>query len=339
MPNAVNNRPSARHATIAPKNHNTEFSTTVTTGTGENRLTMFHGEATAALARLFARLDGQGAATAPTGTLRGPVCALAHTLVAHYPWQTPPPDFDAWAMAVVPDPCFWSPGQPYLYEAQFELSGTSGQQVFIRPAWGLRTLGVVGRRLRWDGKPWVPRVVRYDRTTAAEWAEWRALGAVACVRSPDDALCDDASRQGVALWAELPENAPDPLALVRRWSCWAAVAAVVLPSTAPNSRQLLHDPWPGARWKHAAPNLLWVAPVAASAEARGNTTPGADIVWCEADHPEQLVAWATRQNDRRPLVAALAPRAHATLTSARAACDSLQSALANRGVTWAGYAV
>jgi Glycosyl hydrolases family 2 len=54
------------------------------------------------------------------GTLRGPYCKRAHTLPAEIAFRDLGPKEKALAVAIVPDPCVWSPELPHLYQVDIE---------------------------------------------------------------------------------------------------------------------------------------------------------------------------------------------------------------------------
>ena len=75
---------------------------------------------------VFARVKGSqseqqdGAEIVLSGTLQGPYCETARTLPAKIPFRDLGPNEKGLAVAVVPDPCVWSPELPHLYQADVE---------------------------------------------------------------------------------------------------------------------------------------------------------------------------------------------------------------------------
>jgi beta-galactosidase/beta-glucuronidase len=55
-----------------------------------------------------------------SGTLQGPYCETARTLPAKIPFRDLAPKEKGLAVAIVPDPCVWSPELPHLYQADVE---------------------------------------------------------------------------------------------------------------------------------------------------------------------------------------------------------------------------
>jgi hypothetical protein len=70
-------------------------------------------------ARVYARYVGAASANIVLrGTLRGPYCETTHTLPAKFSFR--PTEGAAEALALVPDPCTWSPELPHLYQVDVE---------------------------------------------------------------------------------------------------------------------------------------------------------------------------------------------------------------------------
>jgi beta-galactosidase/beta-glucuronidase len=70
-------------------------------------------------ARVYARYVGAASKQIVLrGTLRGPYCETTHTLPAEFAFCNT--GRVAEAVAVVPDPCTWSPELPHLYRADVE---------------------------------------------------------------------------------------------------------------------------------------------------------------------------------------------------------------------------
>jgi hypothetical protein len=87
------------------------------------QLEVFFGRATPAEARVYARIPAAGlpAGTRLTGSVRGPHSAHSKTLPAAFPLVDRGPGSTRVAEAVVPDPCFWAPDAPFLYEVRVSL--------------------------------------------------------------------------------------------------------------------------------------------------------------------------------------------------------------------------
>ncbi len=310
-----------------------------------DRLELFFGEAADALAHVYARLRG----TEPqsglqlTGTLRGPSCLYAKTLKATFSFVDRGPGKSLLAEAIVPEPCFWTPEMPQLYQADLQLR--RGGEVLARAArmLGIRLLGAEGRKLICDGNRWVLRAVSQGEVPPTELVQWRECDAAMLVCNPDDQLCEGASRVGVLLVAEFdsPTLGPDSTILsprgrgqlegavlsgwaneIHRLSRWPAVGMVVLPSrTTLDLAGLAHNLLLAERFR---PDQL-IVPAA-----------WADAAVCDVADPHD---WTARiANCKVPVIAARPSANPASVAEARALCDRLQRDLADRGEI-AGYIV
>ena len=80
-----------------------------------SQLVVFHGDLNQNLAHVYVQLSVADATHLRLrGQVRGPRSALTRTLPASIPLTDLGPGPSALARALVPDPCFWEPGQPFL---------------------------------------------------------------------------------------------------------------------------------------------------------------------------------------------------------------------------------
>lgn len=288
------------------------------------RLDLFFGQASDALCYVYAQLTSPppGNDWQLTGSLRGPSCSIAATLPATHALVPLAPGESLLARAVVPEPSFWTPELPHVYQAEVTLRQGERAVASTRRLFGIRTLGSAGSKLIYGGKRWVLRGVCTDELPhAADWKAWHEMDTAALVNNPSDALCQEASLQGVLLVARLEAEQLGELA---RLSCWPAVGIVVVRGAADASR---------LPRRH---NLVLAQQVGLGAEP----APGAKVVVLELpDYADATVA-------PLPAVATLALRRAAGLASVaegRAACDRLQRDLAARPAgprgDWAGFVV
>ncbi len=287
------------------------------------KLEIFLGEATDVEARVYFRLSGSASpdVLCLRGKITGPFCQYAHTLPAQVSLRPFASEGLVQAEAILPDPCSWTPAMPFLYRAEVEFQdGERGLQQVERLV-GIRRLGCHGPNLFLDGRRHVLRGAVNTSVEVVDLAPWHdaQLAMVAC--NPDDALCEEASRCGVLLIADLRGFSESPESLTNTLSClarWPAVGVAILPS------DLLVFPR-----NDCPPNLLLGQVVSTSKPC----TPAswADLLVCE----EAATPIA------RGLLPILAYRPHPRLSSpaeARAACDRLQRDLAP-GIDAAGYFV
>ncbi len=328
----------------------TAGATGVTQDCGDDRmararqLELFFGDASDAVARVYARLPCDETTTGSqlTGELIGPECRFAQTLSARIPFQDRGPGESLIAEAVVPDPCFWTPELPMLYKARIERKGPEvigrvpgieehevvvtgrapEQESFTTfEKWlGIRRLGTRGRSLILDTERWVPRGIWLDRIGRDDLKAAREADVVLCGPPPDDEICLKASRHGVPLLIELsapPERLADE---VRRLGQWPAVFLVVLEPEAAIDAAI----------RGSARNLLFAAKFATDKPIV--PPPWAQLLFCNVTAES-----ASRVRDV-PLPILARRRASIDIRAARAACDRLQYDLAPAG-DFAGYLV
>ncbi|HWB12949.1 MAG TPA: hypothetical protein VG826_27235 [Pirellulales bacterium] len=299
-------------------------------GANQHEFEIFFGDANNAAARVYARVWEPPPNCVLTGQLVGPVCQYSRTLPAKipfaaHPFAHQPGEPSSLLMeAVVPDPCFWSGEMPFLYQAQFELRQgddvlASGTQPF-----GIRPLGVLRRRLIFEGRAWVPRAVQSNELPELPLADWHEADVAMYVAEPTEELCSEASRLGVVLFVELEGDAASLPHKLRRLAKWPAAAVAVLATDERLDRSL----------RRFAPNLL-LATYAGVAEP-ALAPDWADLVVCEEASAEEL-ALRTRALPQ-PVLAMRSAGWRDDLANARRECDLLQRDLAGRG-EFAGYVV
>ncbi|HEY2893960.1 MAG TPA: hypothetical protein VGJ16_07100, partial [Pirellulales bacterium] len=167
-------------------------------------LELFFGDASDAHARVYAQFqtsEREGLTLA--GRLRGPTCAYAHTLQTTLQFADRGPGPSLLAESYVLEPSFWTPDLPHLYRAELELRRAGEVIARIERPFGMRPLGAIGRKLMFDSRRWVLRGLLAYEAGSTDLQTWRASSLAMVVHNPSDALCDEASRLGVLLVAEL----------------------------------------------------------------------------------------------------------------------------------------
>ncbi len=287
-----------------------------------DRLEVFFGDANDAISHVYARLRGSEAVEGwqLAGSLTGPSCLYAETLPATFSFVDRGPGKSLLAEALVPEPCFWTPDMPQQYRAKLQLRQDGRVVASAERSIGLRTLGAHGRKLIYDGKRWVLRGICKDELPAIRLADWREGCAAMVVYSPDDALCQEASRVGVLIVAQL--DAPN-VTEIQRLSRWPAVAIVGLPSkSAIDLQGLAHNLLLAERFAPGQP----VEPA-----------PWAQIAICETSH-DQAIESRTAQCPLPIIATRIGCQELSTIAEGRALCDLLQRDLAGR-VEVSGYIV
>jgi len=295
---------------------------------------LFFGEATHAEARIYVQYKGAqytGQISPPlrlSGTIRGPSCRYAHTLPLRMLMRDAGPADSPLFEVIVPDPCFWTPEMPYLYDVRLEIK--SGAEVVQSHAQqiGIRRLGVRGCDLVFEGRRTVLRAVRVDSPEGPLsdvellLSMCHAAPAALLVENPTDELCRQASQLGVLLIAVVNAMPVDVAALLHRLSQWAAVAIAVLPTS-------FVDPIIDR------PRNLLLAQHLTEDDAT-DTADWADVALVDSANVETLARYALETTvpilAYRPLAAAM------SVAAARSACDHLQRDLAEQG-DFAGYFV
>ena len=122
-----------------------------------DRLELFFGEAADSLAHVYARLRGSDSHSQLqlTGTLRGPSCLYAKTLPATFSLADRGAGNSLLAEAILPEPCFWTPEMPQLYQADVQLRQHGEILAQASRSFAIRRLGAQRRKLMFDGKGWV----------------------------------------------------------------------------------------------------------------------------------------------------------------------------------------
>jgi hypothetical protein len=285
------------------------------------RLEIFFGASSDAQARVYARLPGVDTARGArlAGTIVGPECLYGSSLPATLPLVDLGAGDSLLAQVVVPEPCFWNPEMPQLYQAEVRLEVDGESVACARRSFGIRRLGAAGRKLIFDGRRWVLRGVRVEPRTRFDFDAWHAAATAVIVENPNDEFCDQASRQGVLVVAEMATANP---AEIRRVSRWPAVGIVVLPcGTTVDLNGLAH-------------NLVFAERFAPHEPLR--PACWADVVVCEIGERES--PGASVADCRLPILAIRPGVVVGPIAELRAQCDRLQRDLAGQG-EFAGYIV
>lgn len=302
--------------------------------------TVFFGDAGDAEARVYilatpmsnadaAQLEGLTIA----GRVDGPKCRYSHTLPARIPVRfrgvkTTHGRAELIGEAIVPDPNMWTPELPFLYRATVEVRRGAEVLATYEQDFGIRPLGVIGRRLVYCGKTWVPRAVRRSVVVGeAPLEHWRETATVMVVDDPDEDLCREASEVGVLLFATLGVSSIPLRDRIRRLRRYAAVAMVIVEAFGPSEADFTPDD---------ARNVVLAQAI--------DVEPGVHMIWPEA---RCLVIDCGRRGEENAAtgvaneaIPCLVQRNTdlGTLMELRAACDRLQADLAGK-CDPAGYIV
>src|SRR4029453_4761154 len=199
-----------------------------------DQLDVFYGELTVNRALVYARLprpEEEGWSLA--GQVRGPRCLHAQTLPVSERYVDQGSGLTLVSRALVPDPCFWSPDLPAIYDVTVNLA--RGDEIIapMRRELGLRMLGVRGRNLALAGKRWVLRGVCTSSTTARLPRDWHdALAALSLNSSPtlrvgheaEEPLLAEAAQGGPLTTVEIDETGEAAAQRLRELALCPAVA-------------------------------------------------------------------------------------------------------------------
>jgi hypothetical protein len=184
------------------------------------------GTASDAMCRVYAVLNSQELSGdfQIAGTLTGPYCQYADTLPTTYSFAQRGTAASPLVEALVPEPCFWTPQMPQLYQAAVELRERDRVVAEVKRIFGIRRLAPSRHGLVFEAKHWVLRALVSDELPATDLAQWHDAETAMFVRNPSDALCDAASRQGVLLVAELGQAQTHEVARLARWPAVGIIA-------------------------------------------------------------------------------------------------------------------
>lgn len=279
--------------------------------------TLFFGDANPAEARVYVRWNHppDDETYRLQGTVVGPHCDYARTLTSTMPLLQQPGTSDPLAQALLPDPCFWTPREPYLYEVRIEIRRQGEVVAQVEHPFGIRRLGVHRGDLILDGKKWNVRGVRAAAVRQVDLDAFHQSATALVVDHPEDDLCREAGQRGVLLIARLSGGANPIRANLHRLARWTAVGLVVLDTAEPLGDDL----------RSLAPNLLLARPADHTSPA-----PWADLALAlepfdtsHASLPRLVARWTQPQPD---------------VDAARAECDRLQRDVAGRAAV-VGYLV
>src|SRR5262245_20393161 len=113
---------------------------------------VFYGATDPAATQVYVRWQADspvgGSALKLDGVVRGPFNELARTLPAAAALTDQGPGTSLLARAVLPDPCYWMPGAPYVYAVDVEVRAGSRVVAQAQRILGIRPLGVAHRRFK-----------------------------------------------------------------------------------------------------------------------------------------------------------------------------------------------
>lgn len=196
----------------------------------DERLDLFHGDASANRATIYARLrdvpTGEGYQL--SGYLRGPHSLYSNTLPSTIRFLDAGPGETVLSKALLPDPCYWTPELPFLYDVHLEVRRGEETVATLDRTLGIRNFGPRGKFFYQDGKRWVMRGAFRAPAMTFDLRDWHQAPLTLVESCPADEICDEASRVGVMILAVLQHDRHDFEREMRRLARHAAVAIVAL---------------------------------------------------------------------------------------------------------------
>ena len=291
-----------------------------------SQLDVFYGDLTVTRAHVYARLPrrSDGDAGSISGEIRGPICLTAETLPVSTPLVDLGPGPTMLAQALVPDPCFWSPDLPAIYEVTVHLH--SGAQIVAtaRRQIGLRWLGARSRNFVREAKRWILRGVSTMSTTATAPRQWHEANAAYVTDQQDPDSLVECTQYGALATVEVAGTNEQIVSQLRQLSQRPAAALAIVRGEPSNACQP----------REVAPNIVCAQPLRSGGDLTIRSWAAA--IWAEGDNPRWFGEVAARTD--LPVVAVRRLIKPLPLDAARAACDALQRDLAPIG-QFAGYVV
>ena len=161
--------------------------------------------------------------------LLGPRCRFASTVEVAY-WFRPAPESPGPLRAIVPEPSFWDPESPFLYDAIVRTAAGSE----IRRTLGLRSVQLGAGGFRIERRPLRLNGVRRQRLDDAAALRQAGVNAIVCPVTPETlAVWSDADAWGFFVLGELSaESLPLVQELEAHASClgWIVDPAIAPPA-------------------------------------------------------------------------------------------------------------
>jgi len=279
-----------------------------------DQLQFLQGQCSESTAQVYLHAHAELAAL--PALLTGPRCQFSHTLAADFVFRT---TTNAAPMALVTEPCYWTPALPFLYDLQ--LGKSEEQKISV----GLRRWTSQGSSFYLETRRTVLRGAFTDVITDEILTQARAAGTVLLLNHYHFDWCAAADRAGVPLVVDLRQAgaALGPILSRLDWSASVLLALV-------SEEQLTHTTSVGPRQCLLAPCLNASSPPAELLDS------AAQAYAIELQPGESPPTWLADID--RPLVAIRRGVTSDDLPAARAACDRLQADLAPK-LNLAGYFV
>ena len=291
------------------------------------RITLVPGRAVDAEARIYLKARPAGDVQQIAGELYGPRCEYARTLPATFavhPAQAGPSE-SSLASVLVPDPCFWTPTLPFLYDLDLRVTSAAGETQTFQETIALKRFATAGKDWKLEGRRYVLRGAVPSATSIAGLESARKAEASLLVCQPNEDWLASASRWGVPILVDARAPGKDLGNLGSYLSWHPAVFSLVI-----DAKQL-----EDSREARVAALPLGIA-ITARSQADEFENRDFDYYVAELNQGERPPAWLL--DSGKPAIAIRRGEDYADLGEARAACDRLQAELAPE-FNLAGYYV
>lgn len=290
-------------------------------------LQICYGQATSSSAHVYAQVPRRPEWTSRSlqGTVRGPRAEGIRTLPTTTNLVDLGPGDSILARAIVPDPVFWDPDVPAVYEVDVDLYDQSGVVATAHREIGVRQFGARGTSWYFSGRRWVLRGLIAAELPSDEVDLFRSTNACLVATDLRKEACETASDSGVVLVPILRGEAARIARELRILSRWPAIALAIIDSDQSLDTGL----------KAVAPNVELVH-FCRNGFSEETIPSWASAVAGSVDDPVQFGARFSRSTV--PVLAVRELDSKMNVSQRRADCDRLQRDLAPYG-DFAGYIV
>ncbi len=244
-----------------------------------------------------------------TGVVRGPFSQFAKTLTADFPLR--PTENTGGSIAMVTEPCYWSPRLPFWYDARLTCKLQNGDTREETFPIGFKRFYCEGKNFRLEGKRIVLRGLHCDYPSEEDLRRARRCETALVVQGGNDILYNEASRIGVPLVVDLRAVVAEEVLAEEHCDCYPAVM-LVLASTG----QLQDNSWTRPRESYL---------VASIAPSDPQPNVACDAFAIELNPGEWPPAWLATCD--KPVIA-IGKSSTSEIPTARGDCDRLQAELA-----------
>jgi len=292
----------------------------------QKNITVLLGQAAEMEARVYVCADPEAKIVKIEGHLHGPVCEFSHTLPSESQLRPVPENANGTCLSeiLLMDPCYWTPELPFQYELDMTLTYDEGTMIHEKRLVGIRRWATEKASFSLERRRVVLRGCRIENLSSDRLIEARSAETALLVDLPTDRDCEAASRQGVALIADLHEISELLEIELQRLNCYPAVMIVLLSTDQIRQFDLKNS------------QLLKALHITAETLESEIDLAACDLLAVDFAANESPPGWLAKCG--KPVIAICRGATYAELSAGRAACDRLQADLAPK-FNLAGYFV